>query len=144
MLCKAHPNVVSYFLKEEDDRFVYLALSYCSLSLGDLYDSEENNIAQLRKISDGDEKPVAHAEAAAEAVAVAPSLAIASRPDSVKAKAAALANEMRLIQQLASGLAHLHALGVLHRDLVRFPFEKTKKRAMFFHSCFPETAQHFA
>ncbi len=105
----AHPNVVSYFLKEEDDRFVYLALSYCSLTVGDLFESEETTAKQQQGGNsnnninkDENDLPV-----------------VCPRPDSIKAKAAALSDERRLIEQLALGLAHLHALGVVHRDLVK-------------------------
>jgi serine/threonine-protein kinase/endoribonuclease IRE1 len=87
----SHPNVVSYFLKEEDSRFVYLALSYCSLTLGELFGEERQ-----------------------EGEGVAP---VAARPDAERAREFALADTVRLLHQVASGLAHLHALGVVHRDL---------------------------
>jgi serine/threonine-protein kinase/endoribonuclease IRE1 len=122
----AHPNVVSYFLKEEDDRFVYLGLSYCSLTVGDMFESEET-----LRVGGNDNNE---------------SFVLAPRPDCLKAKAAALSNERRLLNQLAAGLAHLHALGVVHRDLVSAKKRKRRKKLVFkkiFFFLDKETAQHF-
>ncbi len=104
----SHPNVVSYFLKEEDDRFVYLALSYCSLTLSDLFP----NSADDEKIS----IPLVASVDGAAAAAAAPVAAVV-RPDAAVARELALRDESRLLAQVAAGVAHLHALGIIHRDL---------------------------
>lgn len=36
-----HPNVVTYYAKEEDSEFIYLALTHCPKTLGDLIEKEE-------------------------------------------------------------------------------------------------------
>lgn len=36
-----HPNLVSYFCKEEDSEFIYLALTFCPMTLADLVDKKE-------------------------------------------------------------------------------------------------------
>lgn len=81
----AHPHVVSYFLREEDREFVYLALSYGCLTLGDAWET-------------GEGQPVRDAEAEL-------------------ARTRALADVPRLLLGVARGLSHLHALGILHRDM---------------------------
>jgi serine/threonine-protein kinase/endoribonuclease IRE1 len=47
-----HPNIVSYYTKEEDEQFIYLALELCSCSLRDIIDKnvEFDRIKMIHEI----------------------------------------------------------------------------------------------
>ena len=97
-----HPNVVRYFLKEVRFDFVYLALELCDLSLHDL-------IGVLR--------------------ITATTMSAVQQLENDNAEAAPLSGSPRyinntilwqtraILQQIVSGVKHLHSLRIVHRDL---------------------------
>jgi serine/threonine protein kinase len=82
-----HPNVVRYFLKEFRGDFVYLALELCDLSLHDL-------IGVLRQQQEQ--------QTNGNGSKVEPSISSSTR---------------FVLQQITSGVEHLHSLRIVHRDL---------------------------
>ena len=72
-----HPNVVRYFCSEKTEKFLYIALELCNLTLEDLVEQK---------------KPLEN---------------IPSIPR----------NYINILHQIASGVAHLHSLKIIHRDI---------------------------
>ena len=96
----SHPNVVSYFLHEEDNQFVYLALSYCAMTFAELFQTSED--AKHSAVAGNDNN-------AGDGAAL--------EHDEIKlARGLALDNSSRVIAELALGFAFLHSLGIVHRD----------------------------
>lgn len=90
----SHPNVVSYFLREEDSEFVYLALSRgCTTLAGVFFDGSHKDMGgeEVNMLPLDDEARLA--------------------VDRVRA------NLPEFLAGIVRGVAHLHSLGIVHRDL---------------------------
>jgi serine/threonine protein kinase len=50
-----HPNLISYYMKEEDKEFIYLALTYCPKTLSNCIEQEPHllSLAEKFKILEG-------------------------------------------------------------------------------------------
>jgi serine/threonine protein kinase/outer membrane protein assembly factor BamB len=83
-----HANVVRYFAKEEDQMFVYLALEYCPYSFADLFESENDELADTSEMKRKN---------------LLASINKLSKRD--------------LLYQLLCAIVHIHSLGIVHRDL---------------------------
>jgi serine/threonine protein kinase len=92
-----HPSVVSYYAKEEDHEFIYLALYLCSRSLSDLVVGGGGAGERVLGAS-----PARRPSASAASVAVAP---------------LPMERKLEIVRDIARGLQHLHSLGIVHRDL---------------------------
>lgn len=46
-----HPNLISYYLKEEDSEFIYLALTYCPKTLAYSCEEDYNSLDQLQVLN---------------------------------------------------------------------------------------------
>ena len=107
-----HPNVVRYFAKEVSRDFVYLALERCSASLAA---EVERAAASLSRTTD----LCAGREAGRQLWSSLP----LAPPESLRA----------IMRDLVGGIAHLHASGILHRDikpgnvLLSAPHQLTRK-----------------
>jgi serine/threonine-protein kinase/endoribonuclease IRE1 len=82
-----HPNIVRYFYQESDSKYFYIALDLCPGSLADV-------IEYLDSDADVGDK----------------------RREEWKDIARGL-DERKAMKQIASGLRHLHGLGLVHRDI---------------------------
>eukprot|EP01113_Clastostelium_recurvatum_P032307 TRINITY_DN4131_c0_g1_i9.p1 TRINITY_DN4131_c0_g1~~TRINITY_DN4131_c0_g1_i9.p1 ORF type:complete len:1068 (-),score=237.66 TRINITY_DN4131_c0_g1_i9:40-3243(-) len=85
-----HQHVVTYYAKEEDHEFVYLALSYCPSSLQAYIDSERTAFMKANPNNGGGPS------------APLPLLSV---------------SQLRLVKEIISGVGHLHALQIVHRDI---------------------------
>ena len=96
-----HPNVIRYFCKEVTDRFCFIALEVCWGSLSDLVE-----VQSLRRIGTNDENRVVASNSSGKEVAE-----LVTDLDVVP-----------LLKQAAQGLAYLHSLKIVHRDIVCYSF----------------------
>ena len=82
-----HDHVVRYFAREEDENFVYLVIELCECSFHDLFDYKQDTLQY---------DP------------------ILQRLESIRRVPCEI---VELLHGMARGLAHLHANGIVHRDI---------------------------
>eukprot|EP00899_Mesostigma_viride_P015117 jgi/Mesvir1/23606/Mv18289-RA.1 len=128
-----HPNVVRCFAMEEDADFVYMALERCWMSLADLvalHRSTREVPGEATAAADPSPPPRLDLLDAAE-LATGPSSGGSSHGGKSNSAPVSLADlclseadrdapsplAMQLMHDITAGLAHLHALNVIHRDV---------------------------
>lgn len=90
LVADEHNNVVSYYAKEEDDQFIYLALSQCVTTLGGFIEDKTRRARPSRPKT----SPIAER--------ILPPVTSETK---------------KMVLQMVEGLAHLHSLDIVHRDL---------------------------
>ncbi|RKO95512.1 kinase-like protein, partial [Caulochytrium protostelioides] len=98
-----HPNIVRYLLTERTQHFVYIALEECATSAWAYF--------QWRYHGEAPAAPANLAAAAASSPIPSPSEA------PLPAWTAWTIDPLVAFHDVASGLAHLHRMGAVHRDL---------------------------
>ncbi|KAK9713413.1 hypothetical protein RND81_06G025700 [Saponaria officinalis] len=107
-----HPNIVRWHGVEYDHDFVYVALEHCSCSLNDLIESLTES-SQNSVTFDG-KAPSAVVEHKVKLNSVKTSMKdIKLRKNNGYPSAQLL----KIMRDLVCGLAHLHELGIVHRDI---------------------------
>ncbi|EGC29399.1 hypothetical protein DICPUDRAFT_58819 [Dictyostelium purpureum] len=96
-----HTNVVRYYAKEEDDEFIYLAISYCQGSL-DQYVQQKLFPADSVPATTNNNNGINNSPSLQS---ISPTIIILDQ----KIK--------NMIYELFKGLEHLHSLNIVHRDI---------------------------
>ncbi|KYQ89321.1 putative protein serine/threonine kinase [Tieghemostelium lacteum] len=99
-----HMNVVRYYAKEEDQEFIYLALSFCKFTL----DSYVNQYVKPQQNSSSTNSPVNTNKVGHSTPPPPPGLT----------PVVIITPQMKqMIYELLQGLSHLHSLNIVHRDI---------------------------
>eukprot|EP00898_Chlorokybus_atmophyticus_P001021 jgi/Chlat1/191/Chrsp1S03110 len=103
-----HPNIIRCYAMEEDNDFVYVALERCARNLTDLVTAACNRapLPDVKSSSSGETLEV-----------VVPDGDGCIVPEWLDANQVPTTFNMQIMRDVVAGLAHLHCLGVVHRDI---------------------------
>ncbi|MQM05370.1 hypothetical protein Taro_038174 [Colocasia esculenta] len=104
-----HPNIVRWFGVEHDLDFVYIALERCTCSLGDLIQLYSDSLAPATPTATPIQSHTTGYKVSLKSIGEDIELWTPSGCPSPQL--------LKIMRDMISGLAHLHELGIVHRDI---------------------------
>ena len=101
----SHPNIIRYFYREKTEKFIYIALELASLTLAEWVEGSSSNVSSNTGRNTNSSMS---SELSAKIVAKEAPVAFASL---------SLEGRIKLFEQIMQGIAFLHRVNLVHRDL---------------------------